>query len=109
MSFRLIIAASVAFMLGATIGVQAAANLRVVQRGLKLERSTATINRGDSISFTNDDDVIHNIHIFGPGDFEKDLGLQKPGALLTYVFDKSGSVRVRCNIHPSVKMTVTVN
>jgi plastocyanin len=27
---------------------------------------------------------------------------------LSYVFDKSGAYRVRCNIHPSVKMAVTV-
>ena len=37
-----------------------------------------------------------------------DLGLQKPGATLTYRFDKPGAYRVRCNIHPSVKMAVTV-
>ena len=34
--------------------------------------------KGDRITFTNEDDVIHNIHIFGPGDDQKDLGLQKP-------------------------------
>ena len=61
------------------------------------------------IVFTNDDDVIHNIHIFGPGaDDDVDLGLQKPGKLLSYKFDKAGFYRVRCNIHPSVKMSVTV-
>jgi plastocyanin len=38
-----------------------------------------------------------------------DLGLQKPSKLLSYKFDKAGSYRVRCNIHPSVKMSVTVN
>jgi plastocyanin len=38
-----------------------------------------------------------------------DLGLQKPSKLLSYKFDKAGSYRVRCNIHRSVKMSVTVN
>jgi plastocyanin len=79
------------------------------QRGLLLSKSSATLAKGDRIVFTNEDDVIHNIHIFGPGDFEKDLGLQKPRATLSYVFDKAGSYRVRCNIHPSVKMSVIVN
>ena len=60
-----------------------------------------------SIVVTNEDDVIHNIHIFGPWDDEPiDLGLQKPGATLTYRFDKPGAYRVRCNIHPSVAVTV---
>jgi len=38
----------------------------------------------------NDDDVIHDIHIFRPGE-EKDLGLQKPGVPLNYTFDKVGA------------------
>jgi plastocyanin len=101
--------AAVAFCLGGIVAVQAAATITVAQRGLRLEKSTATLARGDRIVFTNDDDVIHNIHIFGPGDFDKDLGLQKPGAPLSYMFDRAGQYKVRCNIHPSVKMSVTVN
>jgi len=59
--------------------------------------------------FTNEDDVIHNIHIFGPGDGDsKDLGLQKPSVALNYKFDNAGAYRVRCNLHPSMKMAVTV-
>jgi plastocyanin len=37
-----------------------------------------------------------------------DLGLQKPGATLTYKFDKAGAYMVRCSIHPSVQMAVSV-
>lgn len=109
MSLRLAAAAATAFVMGAIVAVQAATTMTISQRGLLLSKSSATLAKGDRIVFTNEDDVIHNIHIFGPGDYEKDLGLQKPGATLSYVFDKSGTVRVRCNIHPSVKMTVTVN
>jgi plastocyanin len=108
MSYRLVIASTFAFVLGAIVAAQAAATITVVQRGLLLDRSSATVAKGDRIIFTNEDDVIHNIHIFGPDDYEKDLGLQKPGAKLSYIFDKTGLVKVRCNIHPSVKMTVTV-
>jgi plastocyanin len=108
MTKRLAFSAAYAFILGAVVAAQAATTLTVNQHGLVLSKSSATIARGDKIVFTNEDDVIHNIHIFGPADYEKDLGLQKPGATLSYVFDKAGTVRVRCNIHPSVKMTVTV-
>jgi plastocyanin len=59
--------------------------------------------------FNNEDDVTHNIHILGPGaDESADLGLQKPGVPLNYRFDKAGRILVRCNIHPAMRMVVTV-
>jgi plastocyanin len=107
MSSRLAIA--IAFVLGCLVAMASAKTMSIVQRGLALSPSSATLSKGDQLSFTNDDDVIHNIHIFGPGaDDSVDLGLQKPGKNLTYKFEKAGSYRVRCNIHPSVKMSVVV-
>jgi len=106
MSVRLAIA--VGILMGLIVAVPAAATITVIQKGLALDREAASIARGDRVTFTNDDDVIHNIHIFGPGGEETDLGLQKPGKPLSYKFDQAGNYRVRCNIHPSVKMLVTV-
>jgi cytochrome c peroxidase len=108
MSTRLAIA--IAVLLGFTVAVPAATTLKVIQHGLALNPDTAAIGKGDRLVFTNDDDVIHNIHIFGPGgdDDSVDLGLQKPGKTLSYKFDRSGSYKVRCNIHPSVRMSVQV-
>jgi plastocyanin len=103
------LAAAIAFLLGVIVAVQAATTITVGQHGMVFTQNAASLSRGDRIVFTNEDDVIHNIHIFGPGnDDSADLGLQKPGATLTYRFDKAGAYRVRCNIHPSVKMAVTV-
>jgi len=103
------LAAAIAFLLGVVVAVEAAATVTVGQHGMVFTQSSASLARGDRIVFTNEDDVIHNIHIFGPGnDDSADLGLQKPGATLTYRFDKAGAYRVRCNIHPSVKMAVNV-
>ena len=108
MSNRLVLA--IAILLGLVVAVPAATTIKVIQHGLALNPDSATIARGDRLIFTNDDDVIHNIHIFGPGgeDDSVDLGLQKPGKTLSYKFDGAGAYRVRCNIHPSVKMTVQV-
>jgi plastocyanin len=107
MSTRLAIA--IAFLLGCLAAVATAKSMSIVQRGLALSPNVATLSAGDALSFTNDDDVIHNIHIFGPGaDDSVDLGLQKPGKSLSYKFAKPGDYRVRCNIHPSVKMSVVV-
>jgi plastocyanin len=106
MPIRLPFAAALACLMGAIVGARAAATITVSQHGLTFTKSSVSLAKGDRIVFTNEDDVIHNIHIFGPGD-DKDLGLQKPGGTLTYTFDKSGAFTVRCNIHPSVKMAVT--
>jgi plastocyanin len=107
MQIRLSVAAAIALLLGALAGAEAAATITVAQHGLVFTKASVALSRGDRIVFTNEDDVIHNIHIFGPGDEQKDLGVQKPGATLAYVFDKPGSYMVRCNIHPSVRLAVT--
>jgi plastocyanin len=103
-------AIAIALLLGLVVAVPAATTITIIQRRLALDRASVSLTRGDRLNFSNDDDVIHNIHIFGPGSEESaDLGLQKPGKMLSYKFDKAGAYRVRCNIHPSVKMAVTVN
>jgi plastocyanin len=103
------LAVAIAILLGLVVAVSAAATITVIQKGLALDRESASLAKGDRITFTNDDDVIHNIHIFGPGSEDNvDLGLQKPGKNLSYKFDTAGAYKVRCNIHPSVKMSVTV-
>jgi plastocyanin len=106
MPTRLVVA--IAFLMGVIVAVPAATTMSVGQKGQRFTMGTVSLAKGDRIIFTNEDDVIHNIHIFGPGDFEKDLGLQKSGATLSYLFDKSGPYRVRCNIHPSMRMAVNV-
>jgi plastocyanin len=108
MSIRLTVAAAI--LMGLVVAVPAATTITIIQRGLALDRASVSLTKGDRLNFSNDDDVIHNIHIFGPGSEDSmDLGLQKPGKMLSYQFDKAGAYRVRCNIHPSVKMAVTVN
>ena len=103
------LAVALAILMGLLVAVPAATTITIIQRGLALNTASISLAMGDRLSFTNDNDVIHNIHIFGPGSEDvTDLGLQKPGKLLSYKFDKAGAYRVRCNIHPSVKMSVAV-
>jgi plastocyanin len=102
-------AAVLAFLTGIVVAAEAAGGITIGQHGMLFTQSSASLARGDRIVFANEDDVIHNIHVFLPGnDDSADLGLQKPGVSLTYRFDKPGAYRVRCNIHPSMKMAVTV-
>jgi plastocyanin len=85
-----------------------AASVTIEQSGQQFSEKSAALSVGDSITFANHDDVTHNINVINDDDEAADLGLQKPGQNLTYKFDKSGKFKVRCSIHPSMKMTVNV-
>ena len=85
-----------------------AAGTTVDQSGQQFSEKSLSLSPGDIVTFANKDDVSHNITVVDDDDDTADLGLQKPGENLTYKFDKAGRFKVRCSIHPSMKMTVTV-
>ena len=86
-----------------------AAEQTVVQQGQAFSSSSLTLHPGDKLNFNNEDDVTHNITVKGGADGDvDDLGLQKPGKMVSYVFDTKGAYRVICSIHPKMKMTVNV-
>jgi plastocyanin len=88
------LAVAVAILLGLVVAVPAATTITVIQRGLALNMASVSLSKGDRLNFTNDDDVIHNIHVFGPGaDDSTDLGLQTPGKNLSYKLDKDSAFR----------------
>ncbi len=85
-----------------------AAGVTIDQSGQQFSEKTASLHPGEAVTFSNKDDVSHNITVVNDDDDTADLGLQKPGQSLTYKFDKAGRFKVRCSIHPGMKMVVTV-
>ncbi len=76
------------------------------QDALKANRfETVKIKVGDSVTFTNVDNVTHNVYAV---DGEFDLKTQTIGKSDTVKFDKPGKVQVRCGIHPKMKLTIDV-
>ena len=63
-----------------------------------------TINRGDSLTFTNQDDFIHQVYVSGLFDTDE----KAPGQKLTESFPQTGTFEVRCHIHPKMKLVVHV-
>ena len=63
-----------------------------------------TINRGDSLTFTNQDDFIHQVFVSGLFDSDE----KAPGQKLTESFPQTGTFEVRCHIHPKMKLLVHV-
>jgi plastocyanin len=101
------LAAAAAVLLLTAAGVRAAST-SVDQSGQQFSEKSLSLKVGDVLVFNNKDDVSHNITVVDDDDDAADLGLQKPGQNLSYTFDKSGRFKVRCSIHPSMKMNVTV-
>ena len=100
-------------LVGVLVGVAAVSFARaaevvdIVQKGRAFSLQDATIARGSSLRFLNQDDFPHQVHIEGPG-FESDSALQSTGDTLTVAFPVTGTFEVTCGIHPRMQMTVNV-
>ena len=101
--------AAMLLALGASIPASAA-DKAISQAGQSFSETDITVANGTHIKFMNQDDVKHNILVQAGDDDDdaKDMGIQAPGQTIDVPFDKSGKFTIRCHIHPSMKMTVTV-
>jgi plastocyanin len=79
----------------------------IVQKSRAFRPAEVTINRGDSLTFTNNDDFIHQIYVQSPG-FAFDTDEKNPGQNITETFTATGTFEVRCHIHPKMKLVVHV-
>jgi len=88
----------------------AAATQTIVQSGQAFSETDITVKVGDHVVFANKDDVNHNILVQKGDDDDdaKDMGVQAPGGSVDVLFDQAGKFKVRCHIHPSMKLTVEV-
>jgi len=76
----------------------------VVQQGRAFHPGEISISRGEALTFTNNDEFIHQVYV--PGLFDSDE--KAPGQNLTESFPEAGTFEVRCHIHPKMKLVVHV-
>ena len=76
----------------------------IVQSGRTFRPAEVTVNRGESLTFTNNDEFIHQIFVIGLFDSEE----KSPGENLTENFTQTGTFEVHCHIHPKMKLIVHV-
>ena len=76
----------------------------IAQSGRSFHPGEITINRGDTLTFTNKDDFIHQVYVSGLFDSDE----KAPGQTLTENFPGGGTFEVRCHIHPKMKLVVHV-
>ena len=79
----------------------------IVQKGRAFHPGEVTINRGESLTFTNDDEFIHQIYSKSDS-FNFDSEERNPGENITETFTASGTFEVHCHIHPKMKLVVHV-
>ena len=76
----------------------------IVQQGRAFHPGDVTITKGESLTFTNKDEFIHQIFVVGLFDSEE----KNPGENLTESFPQSGTFEVHCHIHPKMRLVVHV-
>jgi plastocyanin len=91
----------------ASVIVAWADSVTVLQEGKKFSEEAVTVKRGQTVTFTNKDQITHNVFSTTPG-MAFDLKTQHPGESREVTFDKAGQADVMCAIHPQMKMKVEV-
>jgi plastocyanin len=97
---------SLAVVAGLSTGALAATEV-IHQQGRAFSSESATVKKGEAVTFLNDDTVPHNIMSISAGN-EFNLGSQPPGSSTDVSFKQTGEVAVICAIHPRMKMTIKV-
>jgi hypothetical protein len=82
-----------------------AADASVTIAGFAFSPNTATISAGDSVTWTNTDDISHNATAVDNAWASGTIGA---GASTSVTFDTAGTFDYRCTIHPDMTGTVVV-
>lgn len=77
----------------------------IVQKGRRFNVPEVTIRPGDTVTFTNEDEFIHQMYVENLFDSAERF----PGQNLVEVFPRTGTFEVHCHIHPKMKLVVHVN
>lgn len=85
-----------------------AADVNITQANQQFSEDSIKIKAGDTVLFKNADTVTHNIQVVNSDGDAEDKGLQKPNETIKQTFAKPGDYKVRCGIHPSMKLKVSV-
>ena len=80
---------------------------KVTIANMAFSPSQITVNKGDTVTWTNNDSTAHSVN---ETDNQKgpDSGDLNPGDKYSFTFDQTGTFKYRCNLHPEMLGTVTV-
>ncbi len=98
---------AVVSLLSSTVLAEAA-EVNVSQANQQFSEDAIKIKVGDTVLFKNADTVTHNIQVVNADGDTNDKGLGKPGETIKETFATAGEYKVRCGIHPAMKLKVSV-
>ena len=78
----------------------------VTMKDIKFNPSTVNVKVGDTVTWTNDDSVGHDVTADGFN--SGGAGNIEPGKTFTHKFAKAGSYKYVCSVHPGMKGTIKV-
>ena len=93
-------------VLAAALPAVAQSNLTITQKGRRFIPLTTQMNSGQTLTFNNLDEFIHQIYVEKIG---FDSAEQRPGQNVSVAFPAKGTFEVKCHIHPKMKLVVQVN
>lgn len=79
----------------------------VFMQGMAFTPSVITVSAGTTITWTNNDGVIHNVTSNTAGLFSS--GSLSPNGTYSHLFSTAGTFPYKCTIHPSMTGSVVVN
>ena len=77
----------------------------VTMKNIQFSPKSVTVKVGDSIKWTNEDSVAHNVVADGGAFKSDDFG---KGSVFIYKATKPGTIKYVCTIHPGMDGTLTV-
>lgn len=102
---RTILIAGLALLI-APLGDAMAADHTVTIKSFKFSPAQITVAAGDTVTFVNEDGAPHTGTALD-GSF--DTGRLNKGESGTVTLSSAGSIEYKCNFHPNMKGTITVN
>ena len=79
---------------------------QVVMEGIKFNPASVTVSAGDTVTWTNEDNVGHDVT--GDGFKSGDPGALQHGDTFEHTFDKAGTFDYVCTVHPGMEGSVKV-
>ena len=80
---------------------------RLIQKDKTFTPHVLAIETGTTVDFPNYDPIFHNAFSNFSGQLF-DIGLYAPGSSRSFRFERSGTVRIFCNIHPTMSAVILV-
>lgn len=87
---------------------QAALPNSVEIENMAFKQNNISVKKGTTVTWTNKDDVQHNINPDQPSDSFKGSELLNKGETYSFTFDTAGTYTYHCTPHPFMKGTITV-